>query len=384
MARRFGSSLHVLHVEEPGAPSESDGVAAEEAIERAVETVADEGIDATTAVIESDEPVHQALIEYVTEHGIDCIVMGTQGRHGLDRFFLGSVAERTLREAPVPVMTVHEESDADEAIDRILIPTDGSDGADAAVEYGVELAAETDAEVHLIHVVESNVFDRYDELIDALEEGGRRTLERIADRDDLADLGRVETEVLTGRAHQSIAAYAAEHDVDCIVLGTHGRTGLSQRLLGSTTERVVRFANVPVLAVKAPTAEPSTVEYLDYDVLEKRGWALDDDNLFEKAQAADLDDEDYGRLRMGRDEYVLDAAESEGHGWPFHCRAGGCVNCAAVVTDGDLEMDVQRGLSEEEVEERDLRLTCVGSPTSDRVRLVYNAKRLDSLQDRVF
>ena len=77
------------------------------------------------------------------------------------------------------------------------------------------------------------------------------------------------------------------------------------------------------------------------------------------------------------------AAEAAGHDWSYSCRAGGCVNCAAVAVEGDLEMDIQRSLSDEEVEELGLRLTCVGTPVGERLKLVVNAKHLDVLQDRV-
>ncbi|MCU4925752.1 2Fe-2S iron-sulfur cluster-binding protein [Halobacteria archaeon AArc-dxtr1] len=91
----------------------------------------------------------------------------------------------------------------------------------------------------------------------------------------------------------------------------------------------------------------------------------------------------HGTFEVSRDEYVLDAAEAAGHNWPFHCRAGGCVNCTAVLLEGDLEMDVQRSLSEEEVEEKGFRLTCVATPASDSIKLIYGAKHLDELRDRV-
>ncbi|MCU4750683.1 2Fe-2S iron-sulfur cluster-binding protein [Halobacteria archaeon AArc-curdl1] len=146
---------------------------------------------------------------------------------------------------------------------------------------------------------------------------------------------------------------------------------------------MVRFANVPVFAISAPRGETVTVEYLDYRTVDDRGWSLEDGDLFEKANAADLEPEKHGTLEVTREEYILDAAEAAGQDWPFHCRAGGCVNCVVIVTEGEIEMDVQRSLSDEEVEEQNLRLTCVGKPASESLKIVYNAKHLDRLQDRV-
>ncbi|ACM57753.1 ferredoxin [Halorubrum lacusprofundi ATCC 49239] len=126
-----------------------------------------------------------------------------------------------------------------------------------------------------------------------------------------------------------------------------------------------------------------TVEYLNYEVLDDHGWSMDDDDLFEEAADADLDAEDYGSLDVNQGEYILESAEAQGYDWPFSCRAGACANCASIVMEGDIEMDMQQILSDEEVEEKNVRLTCIGSPATDEVKIVYNAKHLDYLQNRV-
>jgi len=99
--------------------------------------------------------------------------------------------------------------------------------------------------------------------------------------------------------------------------------------------------------------------------------------------AMDLDDEDYGSLEVNEGEYILEAAEAQGYDWPFSCRAGACANCAAIVLEGEIDMDMQQILSDEEVEDKNVRLTCIGSPDADEVKIVYNAKHLDYLQNRV-
>jgi Ferredoxin len=126
-----------------------------------------------------------------------------------------------------------------------------------------------------------------------------------------------------------------------------------------------------------------TVEYLNYEVVDDMGWDVNDPSVFEKAAAEELDSEDYGTLEVNPGEYILEAAEAQGYNWPFSCRAGACANCASIVVDGEIEMDMQQILSREEVEERDVRLTCIGSPATDEVQIVYNAKHLDYLQNRV-
>lgn len=128
--------------------------------------------------------------------------------------------------------------------------------------------------------------------------------------------------------------------------------------------------------------ETFTVEYLNYSVVVERGWDADDKDLFEKAAAADLDDRDYGTFEAGEYEYVLEAAERHDYAWPFECRAASCANCAAYIREGNVEMDMNLFLTDEEVEEKDIRLTCVGMARSD-IELLYNYRRSDYLQEVV-
>ncbi|WP_290815402.1 ferredoxin Fer, partial [Halovivax sp.] len=379
LAKRFDAAIHVVHVEEErlllGPGGDDSGERAVEAVEQ---IAIDRGVDVTTAVLEEREGVHRTILEYAEDHDVDLVVMGTYGRTGLDRYLIGSVAERTLRESPVPVVTVDEATSVERDLERILVPSDGSAGAMAAADHAIELATETGAGIHVVHVGgRSPVGDEtttYD-LSDPDASAGVDAIDDVLERARAAGLESADVSILGGRVDLTILAAAAEHAVDLVVMGTHGRTGIRRHLLGSTTERVVRFARVPVLAIRAPRPETATVEYLDYATVDERGWSVDAD-LFETADAADLESPAHGTLEVPRDEYVLDAAEEAGHDWPYYCRAGGCVNCAAVVVEGEIEMDVNRSLSDEEVDEENLRLTCVGTPASDSIKLVYNAKYL--------
>lgn len=130
----------------------------------------------------------------------------------------------------------------------------------------------------------------------------------------------------------------------------------------------------------APDRE-ATVEFLDYQVLSDRGWSLDDEDLFEKADEAGLDDEDHGTVWVGGEESILEAAESEGFVWPYSCRGGACANCAAVCRSGSIHMPANQILPPEAVQERGVRLTCIGRPATTEIELVYNAKHLDHLED---
>jgi ferredoxin len=125
-----------------------------------------------------------------------------------------------------------------------------------------------------------------------------------------------------------------------------------------------------------------TVEYLNYEILDEYEWELDDNDLFEKAADADLSREDYGTLEVNENDYILEAAENQGDQWPFSCREGSAGTCAAIVKQGEIHMKLNTVLSEEEIEQRNTRLTCIGKPDADELQIVYNAKHLDFLQER--
>ena len=129
-----------------------------------------------------------------------------------------------------------------------------------------------------------------------------------------------------------------------------------------------------------PEPDDPLVEFLNFEVLDDRGWALDDDDLFEKAAAADLDTADYGRFYVEPNDTLLEAAERNEFAWPFACRGGACANCAVVVLEGELTTRVDHVLPDEMVE-RGFQLSCNGIPISDELKLLYNVKTMPELED---
>jgi len=142
--------------------------------------------------------------------------------------------------------------------DNILVPTDGSDGTARVVEHALHIARDNDATLHVLHVIDTSTspLDLHSRSVyDALEAAGRASVIEIRDRALEAGVHTV-TEVREGTPFREILDYAGANDVDLIVIGTHGRTGLRRTLLGSVTERVVRLSEIPVLTVR--TAPPRT------------------------------------------------------------------------------------------------------------------------------
>ena len=138
---------------------------------------------------------------------------------------------------------------------EVLVPTDGSPASDAAIDHAIDLADRYDARLHALYVVDGGSYSTLEAgtevVIDALESEGESATRRVADA--AADAGvECVTTVTSGTAYRSIHAYVDEHDIDVIVMGTHGRKGLDRYLLGSVTERVVRTSDAPVLTVRQP------------------------------------------------------------------------------------------------------------------------------------
>lgn len=203
------------------------------------------------------------ILDEATRSKPGLIVMGTHGRSGVERFLLGSVAEKVLRKARCPVTIVPPRVTAvapgDARFDSVLCAVDFSDSALSALPYAISLAEEADAALTVLHVVEippevrdgsaRTVLD-LQRLKTKVEAAVTARLERLIPS-DVRPYCRVETAVAEGKAHQEILRVAAERESDIIVMGLHGQGMVDRLLFGSNTHQVVRAATCPVLAVPA-------------------------------------------------------------------------------------------------------------------------------------
>jgi nucleotide-binding universal stress UspA family protein len=141
--------------------------------------------------------------------------------------------------------------------DDILLPTDGSDAADAAVDNAIDLAAKYDATLHVLYVADTTEYSTVafeNEVIDPLEKEGEGVVDEAVRRAD-AEGVVARGVVMQGGVFETIQKYVADEGIDAVVMGTHGRRGLGRALLGSVTERVVRTSDVPVLTVRQTAAD---------------------------------------------------------------------------------------------------------------------------------
>jgi nucleotide-binding universal stress UspA family protein len=130
----------------------------------------------------------------------------------------------------------------------ILVPTDGSQGANAALEHGIEIASKWDATLHTLYVVDTRLA-RTGPLLETLRDEGRGAVRDVQVTGTQAGL-TVVTEIAEGNPHEEILDYVSEHGIDMVIMGTHGRTGIDRVVMGSVAERVVRRSPVPVLTVR--------------------------------------------------------------------------------------------------------------------------------------
>jgi nucleotide-binding universal stress UspA family protein len=217
-------------------------------------------LEARSRIVEGSAAMR--ILDVAREEGSDLLVVGTHARTGMGRVLLGSVADRIVRSAPRPVVTVrpHPAGARPARMGRILYATDFSPTARAAWPWVLALAEATGAAVDLLHVTAQPVPDRHlsPELIGRmaalLEEHGQSEAERFlqqSERDRPGRLPRERVQVLIGRGvvEEQIAHWAQARGADLIVMGTHGWSGLLRWMLGSVAHHLLQTAPCPVLTV---------------------------------------------------------------------------------------------------------------------------------------
>jgi nucleotide-binding universal stress UspA family protein len=196
----------------------------------------------------------------------DLVVVGTKGKTGLEHVLVGSTAERVIRTAPCPVLAVRterrvgEEGEPDPcrgvSLERILVPIDFSDCSLDALEYAVQVARRSRASITLFHVLEPVSYGLDFSLLHVAKREKMREVigERLSGLAKALAAAQVPTDIQLrgGLPSDSILDGAKAMPADLIVMGTHGRRGLSHTLSGSVAEAVLRKSSCPVLTVRSP------------------------------------------------------------------------------------------------------------------------------------
>jgi nucleotide-binding universal stress UspA family protein len=276
LARWYGAEVIALHVFAAWIPPADESTYpgwmlqvrdARESIERELQELVTPFLAAGV-----DVPLHRAegdaareIVRHAAEVHADLIVMGTHGRSGFDRLTLGSVAEKVLRKARCPVLTLPPgapRTTEGVAFGQILCPVDLSRSSEPALDLAVSLAAKAHGSVTALHVVEALDGDqelhgykdvaevRRHQCATAEQELREITTTRAADVD-------VANVVVVGRPHREILRIASERGADLIVMGVRGRGPVDLTLFGSTTNQVVRRATCAVITVRRRDEETS-------------------------------------------------------------------------------------------------------------------------------
>ena len=186
------------------------------------------------------------------------VVIGTHGRAGLEHVLIGSVAEKVVRYARCPVLTVRSKEYIRERFTKVLVPFDFNEPAVLALKTAAEFVDDPHAEIHLLYAVEQDVHPAFYawgmksvfEIIPDLEEKVKNRMDESVNNIPELKGKKIVKVVHEGKPHKEISAYAEEIQPDALIIGTHGLVGLERFLLGSTTERVIRSVKFPVLTVK--------------------------------------------------------------------------------------------------------------------------------------
>ncbi len=260
LADRYGAKFYAAHV----IPSGAYALARPESIELTLEELQAHASCALNQII---DPLRQhgqrcgtllgcgdvphVLMEFVRNHGVDLVVVGTSSRGGLGKVLLGSTAEEIIRVAPCPVLTVgpHVTAVASFGVRSIVCATDFSLGSLRAAEFAVSLAHEYQADLTLVHVVAEVLTDSPDRAIQLTEQ---RLREMIPSEPQL--LYEPEVVVELGPVVERILAVANELIADIIVMGVRGAGAFAQTAshFGSIAHRVVALAPCPVMTVGDP------------------------------------------------------------------------------------------------------------------------------------
>ena len=274
LATRYRSSLTLVHTWE--FPSFAYGGAELSALEPFTVIEGDAQRELDTVLVHVRTKVRQAqallkrgspwreVLATIEDTKADLVVLGTQGRRGFAYALLGSVAEKIVRMSPVPVLTVGEKGNTTVSFKNILVPIDFGEPSRHALQIAIDLAKQFRSSVTLVHTWEIPAYVYMGSEIPATElfHPMKDVAQQLLDN-ALAEVRKEIPEakgVLRGGSPwREILAVVEEFKPDLVVMGTHGRRGVSRALLGSVTEKIVRISPAPVLTVGAdPSADGAT------------------------------------------------------------------------------------------------------------------------------
>ncbi len=217
-----------------------------ELIEQAASIAQNYGVDALTEV-RYGEP-YKEIVSYAEELNCDIIIMGRKGISQVERQLIGSVTARVVGHSKKDVLVIPQKAELE--FKKILVAMDESEFSQRALARAIELSKEYGSALEMVYVVFT--YGKFFALApEATNEIKAKAKEFVKSIEEVATNQGVKlvTNIVEGEAHIGIIKTAEQKDADLIVMGSHGRSGISKLILGSVTEKVMGMVSCPVLAV---------------------------------------------------------------------------------------------------------------------------------------
>jgi len=246
LASKCRSTLYVLTVVEVNVEFMGIAPALMERLDKEAKTIIDNvqtkaaeaNIECNPLVRHGEQP-YKFIVDIAQQEGIDVVVIGTHGKTGLKKLLMGSVAAKTIGYAPCPVLVIPPTALI--SLKNILVATDGSKYSEAAVKEAINIAQACGSTLTVLCVVKPERPSGY------MEEA-KSIVEKVKQEAAQAGIDAT-TEVREGEPYEEIVNVAKEKNIDLIVMGRYGRTGLKRLLMGSVTERVIGHATCGILVI---------------------------------------------------------------------------------------------------------------------------------------
>jgi len=231
--------------------------------------------------------VADAVAGYAREHAVDLVVMTTHGRGAFSRFWLGSVADRLVRQLEQPLLLLRPQATAGAAppaphqFRKVMLLLDGSPHAEQMIEPGVALAQVFDGELTIVRIVERltplwfpgpvalPVPDA--EAVSHRQLEATRYVQQVASRLRLRGLSVTTAVEVAADPVSGITTFADRERMDVIALATHGHGGPVRLLLGSVADKLLRSATVPLLVWRPRLAEKSEEPIVSWNTAQVSG-----------------------------------------------------------------------------------------------------------------
>ncbi|MDR1043833.1 MAG: universal stress protein [Candidatus Adiutrix sp.] len=274
MARRHGAKLIVAHIIDLPAvtPYGETMVDPQELRGRVEQSARGQVTDILSTCEEVEWELNIAIgypakeiLSMVEEVGADLVVAATHTRSGLERLLLGSVSRKLMHTLTVPLMIVPGDISQEQLhrpLESVLIACDFSPDSGNAIRWGIDFAQAFGARMTMATVIENTQLSQLLKLDPQKEHGMADKLQADLHRklkDSVPEECRgglmPKTVVLAGQPHEELNKYAILNHIDLIVMGVHGRGLIENLLVGSTTDRLVRLGQFPVMAVRAGIPE---------------------------------------------------------------------------------------------------------------------------------